>query len=170
MLVSVALPLPLFQAYTYSVPDDLAQRASLGSRVVVPVRGRKEMGVVVGDGVPRDGVRPKPILEAPDDLPMIGAPLLRVCRWIADYYAAPLGVVLRTALPSALTGAATPVPTPKTRRLAVIARELPTLMERDEAFARAKKQREVYELLESLGGRAPVELLLERMAFSPAVL
>ena len=43
-------------------------------------------------------------------------------------------------------------------------------MERDEAFKRSKKQRELYELLESLGGRAPLELLLERMAFSPSVL
>ena len=81
-----------------------------------------------------------------------------------------LFVVLRTALPAALTGPATPVPQPKTRRRATIAKELPTLIEREQTFARAKKQRELYELIESLGGSAPVELLTERMSFSASVL
>ncbi len=170
MLVSVALPLPLFQPFTYDVPDRLASRASVGSRVVVPVRGRRELGFVVGAGVLRDGVTAKSILEAPDERPTLGKPLLDVCAWIAEYYAAPLGVVLRTALPAALTGAETPVPTPKTRRVAALKTHLPTLMERDATFVRAKKQRELYDLIESLGGSAPVELLLERMSFSPPVL
>jgi primosomal protein N' (replication factor Y) len=89
---------------------------------------------------------------------------------VSTYYVAPLGVVLRAALPAALTGAESPVPTPKTRRLATLKQRLPTLIERERTFARAKRQREVYELVESLGGTAPVELLLERMAFSPSVL
>ena len=42
----------------------------------------------------------------------------------------------------------------KTRRVIRIARELPTLLAREEAFGRAKRQREAYETLESLGGRA----------------
>jgi primosomal protein N' (replication factor Y) len=170
MLISVALPLPLFQPLVYAVPDEMAARVSAGSRVVVPVRGRREMGFVVGEATARDGVKAKRIFAAPDEQPAIDASLLELCRWVADYYFAPLGVVLRTALPAALTGAASPVPGARTRRLARIARELPTLMERDTTFARAKKQREVYELIESVGGTAPVELLLERMAFSPSVL
>ncbi|HEY8174244.1 MAG TPA: primosomal protein N', partial [Gemmatimonadaceae bacterium] len=170
MLVSVALPLPLYQPLTYAVPDDLAARVAIGSRVVVPVRGRKAMGFVVGDGAQRDGVTPKPLIDAPDNKPVLDASLLAVCRWIAEYYVAPLGVVLRTALPAALTGPETPVPVRKTRRLAILKTELPTLIEREKTFARAKRQREVYELIESLGGSAPVELLLERMSFSPSVL
>jgi primosomal protein N' (replication factor Y) len=170
MLISVALPLPLYGALTYEVPDDLADRVAPGSRVVVPVRGRREMGFVVGKAVARDGLKAKRIFAAPDDQPAVHSALLELCRWVADYYLVPLGVVLRTALPAALTGAQSPVPTPKTRRLARLAKELPTLMERDATFARAKKQREVYELIESVGGSAPVELLLERMAFSPSVL
>ena len=170
MLVSVALPIPVFRPLTYAVPDDLSDRVAVGSRVVVPVRGRREMGVVIADGALRDGVKARAILSAPDDAPVIDAALLSLCAWIADYYVAPLGVVLRTALPAALTGATVPVPAVKTRRVARLATRLPTLMERDAAFARAKKQRELYELLESLGGSAPVELLLERMSFSPPVL
>ena len=170
MLVSVALPLPLYQPLTYAVPDDFAERVAVGSRVVVPVRGRKEMGFVVGDGARRDGVTPKPLIAAPDANPVLDPSLLALCSWVAEYYVAPLGVVLRTALPAALTGAESPTPSPKTRRVAVLKRELPTLIERETAFARAKRQREVYDLIESLGGSAPVELLLERMSFSPSVL
>src|SRR5437867_3002116 len=170
MLVSVALPVALYRSLTYSVPDDLAERVSVGSRVVVPLRQRRELGFVVGQGERRDGVPLKPVLAAPDDHPVLDAALLNLCMWVAEYYVAPLGVVLRTALPAALTGAESPTPTPKTRRVAVVSTELPTLIERDEAFKRAKRQREIYELLESLGGSAAVELLLERMSFSPSVL
>jgi primosomal protein N' (replication factor Y) len=138
--------------------------------VVVPVRGRHEMGVVIADGALREGVKAKPILSAPDDAPVIDRGLLSLCQWIADYYVAPLGVVLRTALPAALTGAASPTPSVKTRRLARLKTQLPTLMERDATFARARKQRELYELIESLGASVPVDLLLDRMSFSASVL
>jgi primosomal protein N' (replication factor Y) (superfamily II helicase) len=170
MLVSVALPLPVFRPFTYAVPDELRERVELGSRVVVPVRGRRELGFVIERATQRDGVTPKLLLEAPDEAPALDEAMLRLCRWIAEYYAAPLGVVLRAALPAALTGAAAPTPSAKTRRVARLSSELPTLLERDKTFARSKKQRELYELIESLGGRAPIELLLERMSFSPSVL
>ncbi len=170
MLVSVALPLPLYTPLTYAVPDALASRITAGSRVVVPVRGRREMGFVVGEAQPSEGVTPKDILDAPDDAPVLDAAMLSLCKWVADYYLAPLGVVLRTALPAALAGVERPSPAHKTERHVVVKRALHTLMERDETFKRAPKQRELYELVESLGGSAPVDLLLERMSFAPAVL
>src|SRR4051812_988093 len=170
MLVSVALPLPLFKPLTYAVPDEFGERVSVGSRVIVPVRGRHELGFVVGRDVAANGVKAKPISDAPDEAPVLDASLLKLCQWIADYYAAPIGVVLRTALPAALTGRDVPTPTQKHRRVARLVTDLPTLIERDTTFARSKKQRELFELLESLGGSAPVELLLERMSFSPSVL
>src|SRR5258705_1965346 len=173
-LVSVAVPLPFFKPLTYAVPDALAARVAVGSRVVVPVRGRREMGIVVGNGASVGDTAlvaaPKPIADAPDAQPVLDASLVDLGRWIAEYYVSPLGVVLRTALPAALTGAESPEPSVKTRRVATLKAELPTLLERDRTFARAKKQRELFELIESLGGGAPVELLLERMSFSPAVL
>ncbi|HJQ20011.1 MAG TPA: primosomal protein N' [Gemmatimonadaceae bacterium] len=169
-LISVAVPLPFFKPLTYAVPLALRSRAVVGSRVVVPVRGRREIGFVLGDGTVKEGVSAKEILDAPDDAPVLDRDLLELCSWIAEYYVAPIGVVLRSALPAALTGPETPVPQQKTRRRATIVRAIPTLLERDTTFARAKKQRELYELIESLGGSAPVELLLERMSFSPTVL
>ena len=170
MLISVALPLPLFKPYTYSVPEPLRGRVATGSRVVVPLRGRRELGFVVGTAEPAESVKPKAILDAPDAEPVLDPRTIALCEWIADYYAAPIGLVIRTALPAALTSLEQTEPGRKTRRLARIVKEIPSLMERDAAFRRAKKQRELYELIESLGGSAPVDLLLERMAFSPGVL
>jgi primosomal protein N' (replication factor Y) len=170
MLVSVALPLPLFKPLTYEVPEEFATRVAPGSRVIVPVRGRREMGFVVGPAEATDDVTPKAIISAPDAIPPLDAPTLELCRWVAHYYFAPPGMVIRAALPAALTGPESSDPHQKTRRIASIAKALPTLMERDETFKRAKRQREAYEMLESVGGTAPVELLVEQHKFTPAVI
>jgi len=169
--IQVALPLPLFQTFTYAVETGLANPIAVGSRVVVPLRNDREVGICVGltDISPLKR-KPKPVLESPDAQPAVGGALLDLCRWMADYYVVPLGVVLRTVLPAALTGANTPTPARKTRRIAQIGAEIPSLIERDKIFARAKQQRAVFELIESLGGRALVENLNEQLDFSPAVL
>ncbi|HEU5173566.1 MAG TPA: DEAD/DEAH box helicase, partial [Gemmatimonadaceae bacterium] len=166
MLVDVALPLPLFRSFSYEAPDGVA----IGTRVVVPFRNGREVGIVVNEATRRDGVKYKTVLELPDTAPVISAEMLALCTWIAEYYVVPLGVALRSALPAALTGAAVPVPSQKTRRVVTIANELPSLMRRDNVFARAPQQRALFELVESLGGRAAVETLLEKHRFSPSVL
>jgi len=170
LLIDVALPLPLFQTFTYRVPDGITGSVAVGSRVLVPFRKGREIGIVVGDGEAREGLKYKDVLSAPDDAVAIDAPMLDLCRWIADYYVTPLGVALRCALPAALTGAGSPVPTTRTRRIASIDRDLPSLLHRDRIFARSKQQRALYELLEQLGGRVAVEVLAEQLKFSPSVL
>jgi primosomal protein N' (replication factor Y) (superfamily II helicase) len=171
VLAEVALPLPLFNTFSYRVDDAHANAVVPGTRVVVPFRNRKEIGVCVGFTEPIDAARTyKSILEVPDAEPAIDASLLELCRWMAAYYVAPLGVVLRGALPALLTGASAPTPSQKTRRIAVITNELSSLMHRDRIFARSKQQRALYELLESLGGRAAVEHLMEQLGCSPSVL
>ncbi|HEV7388786.1 MAG TPA: primosomal protein N' [Gemmatimonadaceae bacterium] len=169
--VQVALPLPLFQTFTYAVEEGLANPIAVGSRVVVPLRNDREVGICVGltDISPLKR-KPKSVLESPDAQPAVGGALLDLCRWMADYYVVPLGVVLRTVLPAALTEARTSTPSRKTRRIAQIGAEIPSLLERDRTFARAKQQRAVFEMIESLGGRTSVEHLNEQLDFSPAVL
>ena len=169
--VEIALPLPLFQTFTYAVEDGLENPVVVGSRVVVPLRSGREVGVCVGVGDASPLKRkPKAVLESPDPVPAIGASLLELCRWISEYYVVPLGVVLRTVLPAALTGAEDPRPSRKTRRLVRLGAEIPSLLQRDEAFRRAKRQRAVFELIESLGGRTSVENINSQLDFSPAVL
>ena len=169
--VEVALPLPLFQTFTYSVDEGLANPVAIGSRVVVPLRSGKEIGIVVGvSDVSPLKRKPKAVLQSPDAEPAISPSLLELCKWMADYYIVPLGLTLRTALPGALTGAEDPHPTRKTQRIARLGVDIPSLLQRDKIFARARQQRTVFELIESLGGRTTVEQLTGQAEFSPSVL
>ena len=170
-LVDVALPLPLFRNFTYAVEGEFANPLVAGARVVVPFRNRREIGICLGDAENAVATaRTKAILDVPDDFPALDASMLALCRWIAEYYVVPLGMVLRSTLPVLLTGAAAPRPSQKTRRIVVLRRDLPSLMHRERVFARARQQRALFELVESLGGRGSVEQLLERLEFSPSVL
>ncbi|MEX2109761.1 MAG: primosomal protein N' [Gemmatimonadaceae bacterium] len=170
-LVEVALPLPLFQTFTYLVPEGLANPVAIGCRVVVPFRNRREIGICVGSATGAQLKRgPKTVLESPDREPAIGASLLELCRWMADYYVVPLGITLRTALPAGLTGADDPTPARKTQRVARLGVEMPSLLHREKVFARAPQQRAVFELLESLGGRSTVEAIESQLDFSASVL
>jgi primosomal protein N' (replication factor Y) (superfamily II helicase) len=170
MLIDVALSLPLFRTFSYRVPDGLSGCTEPGARVLVPFRNQKHIGIVMGAAEPREGVKYKDVAAAPDAETVIDAPMLALCKWIADYYIVPLGVALRCALPALLTGAGAPTPSRKTRRVLQIGHELPSLLRRDRIFARAPQQRALYELLEALGGRAPVDHLAEQLPFSPSVL
>jgi primosomal protein N' (replication factor Y) len=169
--VEVALPLPLFQTFTYTVEEGLANPVAIGSRVVVPLRSGKEIGIVVGisDASPLKR-KPKAVIESPDAEPAVGPSLLELCKWMADYYIVPLGVTLRTALPAALTGAEDPHPTRKTQRVVRLGVDIPSLLQRDKVFARARQQRAVFEAIESIGGRTTVEQLGSQVEFSPSVL
>src|SRR6266545_3593950 len=169
-LVEVALPVPLFQTFTYSI-DPLIRAPLIGSRVVVPFRNATTIGICLGPAnsaaLPRKVRR---IIDVPDNQPVLSADMIALCRWVADYYIVPIGIALRTALPSLLTGAAQPQPARKTHRVVRIGANLPTLLEREKAFARAPQQRALFELVESLGGQSTLEHLLKQLSFSPSVL
>ncbi len=55
-------------------------------------------------------------------------------------------------------------------RTLVLTRSLPSLLEREREFGRARRQRAAYEALDELGGEADVRHLTHRLGFSPAVL
>ena len=94
----VALPVPLNRTFTYSVPD--GQVAGRGVRVIAPFRQEKLIGVVIVCPVeaPVD-FEARPIEAVIDEEPLLSEHLLRLGEWIAQYYLAPLGEVLRGMLP-----------------------------------------------------------------------
>ncbi|MBA3659705.1 MAG: primosomal protein N', partial [Gemmatimonadales bacterium] len=57
-----------------------------------------------------------------------------------------------------------------TERVLAIRGEHPTLLERDRLFRRGRRQRELYESLESLGGQAPVRHLTGQLGFKSGVI
>jgi primosomal protein N' (replication factor Y) len=94
----VALPVPLDRTFTYAVKGD--QAPLRGARVVVPFRNEKLIGVVtaVGATAPAD-VEMRYLEAVLDDEPLLSESLLRLAEWMAQYYLAPLGEVLRGMLP-----------------------------------------------------------------------
>ena len=101
MFAEVALPLPLHRTFTYRLPADLAAGAVPGARVLVPFGRRSRIGWVESLHETSDVKRVRDVQRVLDDEPSVPPHLLRLCRWLADYYVAPLGIVLRTALPAA---------------------------------------------------------------------
>lgn len=99
-LVRVALPLPMDRVFTYSAPDGVPPA---GTRVLVPFRAGSRIGWSLGadPGAPPKGVRP--IQAAVETEPSASPEILALCRWVADYYIAPLGIAIRAAMPSVLS-------------------------------------------------------------------
>src|SRR5579863_7581256 len=93
----VALPVPLDMAFTYRVPADAAP--VVGGRVVVPFRQQRLSGIVTELHDRKPSVATKNIISVLDVTPVLDGQLLRLGRWIADYYLAPIGEVFRTMLP-----------------------------------------------------------------------
>ena len=89
--------------FTYSLGDLTPE---IGARVLVPFSGQRLLGVVVAlhDNPPAPAADSKPveikkIERLLDDAALLSPELLDLARWIAQYYCAPLGEVLRGMLP-----------------------------------------------------------------------
>jgi primosomal protein N' (replication factor Y) len=91
------LPVPLDMAFSYHVPDGM--EPSVGGRVLVPFRQQRMSGIVVDLHDRKPSVQTKNVVSVLDPAPVLDAQLMRLGKWIADYYLAPLGEVFRTMLP-----------------------------------------------------------------------
>jgi primosomal protein N' (replication factor Y) len=82
----------------YGIPSDLMGEVRPGSQVLVPFRNRSLRGFVleVFSGEPRVGLRQIKALKggAVDDR------VMSIARWAAEYYVAPIGEVLKAAVPN----------------------------------------------------------------------
>ncbi len=105
LFVRVAVALPLPEAYTYRLPEALVGLVGLGHVVLVPFGRRKVTGYVLETLTEPDCEpdRVKPIIRLLDPEAAFDAAQLRFFRWIADYYLAPLGETIATALPAGMS-------------------------------------------------------------------
>ena len=101
-VLRVALPLPLPTPFDYLPPS--TGRALVGSRVQVPFRGGKSVGIVVAVDVESslDKARLKRVSRVLDDAPLLDAELMQTVNWAAGYWMGAPGEACANALPLAL--------------------------------------------------------------------
>jgi primosomal protein N' (replication factor Y) len=112
MFAEVAVPLRVTQTFTYRLGESIAAEAAIGSRVIVPLGKSKQVtGYIVALhtslpadlGIPEEDV--KPVEELLDAEPLLTPEVIDLTKWVADYYAAPWGEVLKAALPAGINAA-----------------------------------------------------------------
>lgn len=96
----VAFPVPVHRQFTYEIPAGLRDAAKPGVRVVAPFRKRFLTGVVVSLSSESNFTEVKPIQDVLDEKPMYSDEMLRLTRWISDYYLSSWGEALKTAGPT----------------------------------------------------------------------
>ncbi len=107
MFAETAVPVYVRQTFTYHLPGDMARRAQIGCRVIVPFGKKLMTGFIVALHEQLQGEinesEIKEVEELVDESPIISRDILHLTKWMSDYYYAPWGECLRTALPAGAT-------------------------------------------------------------------
>ncbi|MEE8282875.1 MAG: primosomal protein N' [candidate division NC10 bacterium] len=140
----VALPLAIDKTLTYAVPSHLQEVAAPGKRVLVPLGTRVVSGYLVRLLERADIQKLKDIQDVLDPEPLLDRRLLELTHQVADYYGAPWGEVIKTALPPGIDAS--------TRRLVCLTPEGRRAVEHGDQGLTIRE----HELLRHLPSDAPV--------------
>jgi primosomal protein N' (replication factor Y) len=152
--------IPDLEVLTYSIPESMSEIELVGSRVLVPLGGRRVTAIItrICDEAPI-GLRCKDLLRVLDDRPILTHGLLELADWMSRYYAAPLAEVFTLAVPRGLTA--------ESRKVVTLA---PTVQARGaleqqivDCLAKSGGAFDMARLRRGLGGRR-VDAALRRMA------
>src|SRR3989442_1195227 len=102
MIARVTLELALRKEFDYSIPTDLAEQVDVGSRVQVPFGPRKVMGCVTALAEESAHARLKPILKVIGAEALVTSKVLKLARWIGEYYCCAPETALKCVLPEAV--------------------------------------------------------------------
>lgn len=103
-IVKIALPVPKNILFSYFLPENNIEYGELlGRRCLVPFGKKKVTGVIVetGESVKKENL--KKIIRFIDDEPVLPENLLKLTKWISEYYFSSWGIALKAALPEGLT-------------------------------------------------------------------
>lgn len=110
-VLSVAIPRPLPQLFTYRLPEELRDVVQVGGWVKVPFGRKTTHAYVVEPPAPFEAERVglklsqlKDVMEVGEQGSVLPEEVLKLCRWGAEYYASPLGEMLQCAAPAASLG------------------------------------------------------------------
>jgi primosomal protein N' (replication factor Y) len=101
-VAKIITDIALDREFDYLIPAELQDRVQIGSIVWVPFGRRRARGFVTGLADRSDFPNLKSIESVTGDLPLFDAQMLRLARWIAEYYAAPFESAIAAILPAAV--------------------------------------------------------------------
>ncbi|MCB9849558.1 MAG: primosomal protein N' [Phycisphaerales bacterium] len=103
-LISVAPLAPIDKIYTFTATDEVAASLRIGQRVAVPFgrKGTVKPAIIVDVTTGPWTSTLRPIKEVIDSAGELSPHLLELGKWIARYYAAPLGRTLAAMVPQAV--------------------------------------------------------------------
>jgi len=102
MIARVSLEIALRKEFDYSIPPELAGQLDVGSRVQVPFGARKILGVVTAVAEESGHANLKPILKIIGAQTLVTAKVLKLARWIGEYYCCAPETALKSVLPEAV--------------------------------------------------------------------
>src|SRR5437762_5091122 len=100
--VRVVVDRAIHRELDYAVPEELAERIGVGSRVRVPFRDKSALATVVGVLEHSEAKGIRPIEAIIGDAPILSEQLLELARWISAYYCCPIETVMRSMLPQVI--------------------------------------------------------------------
>ena len=84
------------------MPESLAQRVGVGSRVRVPFREKSALATVVALQEQTEAKGIRPIEAVIGETPVLSEHLLELAKWIGTYYCCPIETVMRSMLPQVI--------------------------------------------------------------------
>ncbi len=102
MIARVSLEIALRKEFDYLIPPDLAGQVDVGSRVQVPFGARKILGVVTALAEESAHTNLKPVLKVIGAQTLVTPKVLKLARWIGEYYCCAPETALKSVLPEAV--------------------------------------------------------------------
>ena len=98
----VVLPVPVDKSFTYSIPGQIRGIVRRGYRVLVPLGKGYRIGYVIGTANEKLDIPTRSIVDIVEPFPAFTEEIMSLSEWVAKYYLAPLGLVLKSALPASV--------------------------------------------------------------------
>ena len=150
----------------YAIPEVLADRVSIGSRVRVQFRDRSALATVVAliNETSAKGIRE--IEAVIGESPTLSPTLLELARWISNYYCCPIETVIRSLLPQVIRRAE--VGWKKQQFVQISSSVSADTLAR--IRRRAPRQAELLHELSKVAGPVPVAEVLARLSLNPSTM
>ncbi|HEX4265209.1 MAG TPA: primosomal protein N' [Verrucomicrobiae bacterium] len=151
MIARVSLEIALRKEFDYMIPPGLTGQVDVGSRVQVPFGPRKVLGCVTALAEESAHTKLKPIIKVIGAQTLVTPKVLKLARWIADYYCCASEIALKSVLPEVVRKEQSGWRERLFVRALPVAGELPKL---------PKRQREIWNIIEERR-ELPLQELLE---------